>query len=482
LPPKRPITFILLLILIPQTILARQPSATQHIRTLLNQEKTLFSVHFAHAETGKTLFDYHADRPVVPASNMKIITAAAALDILGADFAYETVIALYQGNLAIFAGGDPLLGDPVLAQQNQTEITFIFDQVIAQLKKRNITNIPGDLIIDNFIFDDQRFHPSWPADQADKWWTAQVGALNFNNNCIDIKISPASQPGHLVRYELTPATTYVNITNQCKTTSKRKNTLGAARPIGTNNITLKGTGHSTHTIKTTVDRPGAFFGHVLAEHLINAGININGKLIIKQLRPDPAHLPDNIDILIVHRTAIADVLTSCNQYSLNLTAECLFKTLGAYYPSSGNAPAVRNVGSWENGRNAVNAFLKKLDIDPAQFEIDDGCGLSRKNRLSARTITTVLSYMHRRDTAELFRRSFATGATGTLKKRRRFAEPQYRNRIFAKTGYIAGARALSGYGQAKSGRWLTFAFLANKSYYRTTKLIDRIVKKMLDSN
>ncbi len=448
----------------------------QKIQNLLHQpdqKKTQFSIHFVNLETGTTVFDYNPDKPLMPASNMKLVTTAAAVNQLGADFSYQTTVALLEDNLVIIAAGDPLTGDPALAEKNQQSILLIFDQICQQLQQRNITSIAGDLIIDNTIFDDVRFHPSWPADQANNWYASEISALNFNDNCLDLYIVP-TQPGQHVQFYTDPPTAYVNIINHCKTKTAKPNTSWAARTPGANDLTLKGECYAKQKIFVTLDRPSAYFGFLLAEYLLAHNIEIKGKLIIKKIRDDLGHPPVNLDLLLIWQTPLQEVLIRCNQRSLNLAAECLFKTLGAYH----NLPPdfVCQQGSWTTGKAAVEKFLTGLDIPGSQFQIDDGCGLSRNNLLSARCLTTILKHMHRHPAAEMFRQSLATPGKGTLRKRDGLNGNGLEDRIYAKTGYISGVRALSGYCQTPSGQWLAFSILTNNSNYKTKQIIDQIVK------
>ncbi len=455
-------------------------SPQQKIQKLLDrpdQKKTQFSIHFVNLDTGATVFEHYPDQPLMPASNMKLVTTAAAVIQLGADFTYQTTFALLDDDLVIIAAGDPLTGDPALAEKNQQSILLIFEQICQQLQQREITSIAGDLIIDNTIFDDVRFHPSWPADQANNWYAAEMSALNFNDNCLDLYIVP-TQPGRNVEFYTDPKTAYVNIINHCKTKTAKPNTSWAARTPGTNDITLKGECYAKQQIFVTIDRPSAYFGFLLAEYLLDHNIEIKGKLIIKKIRDDLGHPPVNLDPLLIAQTPLQEVLIRCNQRSLNLAAECLFKTLGAYH----NLPAdfVCLQGSWDTGKAAVEQFLNNLNIPSSQYRIDDGCGLSRNNLLSARCITTILKHMHQHPAAEMFRQSLATPGKGTLRKRAGLNGNGLEDRIFAKTGYITGVRALSGYCQSQSGQWLAFSILTNQSNTMSKQVIDQIVTILME--
>ncbi len=470
-------------------LLMPQVCSAGSIREILHHpdnSQTRFSVHFFDPSTGETVFAYNADVPLMPASNMKLITTAAAIEQLSPDFIYETVFALSGDDLAIFAGGDPLTGDPVLAERDSRDIYFIFQNIYEQLQKRNIKVIRGNLLIDDFIFDDQRFHPSWHPADADDWYAAQVSALCFNNNCIDITVSPGDVSGEPALVSSIPQTSYVTIINKCRTITSGPQTAKIHGQVGAKKITLTGNVRYQQSFKgVPVERPSAYFGHVLAEYLLKRGIEINGKLIIKQLRDDRGRLPANLEVIHTHQTPMQDVLLRANRDSLNMVAECLFKTLGAYHALP--ADCVYQQGSWSRGRVAAIDFLDKLAIGAIHYEIDDGSGLSRQNRVSARGFTTILRYMYNHSSAELFRGSLATPTSrGTLKNSRRFREETYRDRIQAKTGYMRGIWTLSGYAQTQKGKWLVFSILANreapikKGQQSPRIYIDRMVKAMID--
>ncbi|MCH9023678.1 MAG: D-alanyl-D-alanine carboxypeptidase/D-alanyl-D-alanine-endopeptidase, partial [Planctomycetes bacterium] len=390
------VSALLILLLCAPLLSANIPASSlnRKIDNLIRQpayKNTTFSIHVVDLTHRKTRYSLNPDTPLCPASNMKLITTAAALDRLGPTFTYNTIAARIDDDLVIFASGDPLIGDPRFAQKNSNSILHFFETLYQQLKNRNMTLIKGDLIIDATFFDDQRFHPSWPTDQADKWYTAQVAALNFNDNCLDITFIPAANPLQTVYYALTPATAYVNLSNKCLTTHKGSNKIGASRLLNTNRITLFGSCRTRQTLYVTIDNPARYFGFLLAEYLEAKGLHIQGRtrLAEKPLRDSRLRLPPSADILLNYKTPLADVLAQCNQRSLNFAAECVLKTVAAYHnPPAG---ATYSQGSWTKGQDALNHYLKQLNIPSTSFLIDDGSGLSRKNRLSARTPTTDLT-------------------------------------------------------------------------------------------
>ncbi len=462
-------------------IVCAQPSA--EINKLIKQskfKKTSFSILFYDLTDDKQLYAHNAHLALKPASNMKLMTTAMALDTLGSDFKFNTVFALHGNDLVVVASGDPLTGDPILAKKVDRKIDQLFDDLVSQLVANQITTIPGNLIIDATLFDDQRFHPSWPTSQSDKWYTAQVAALNFNNNCIDITFIPAANEKSKVTYEIYPDTTYVRLSNKATTVKKGKNKIGATRVINTNNITLRGKCRNRQTIYTTIDRPSAYFGHLLAEHLLKYNIEIQGKLILTDysVRQQMVQSPYNYIILSQHQTSLSDVLLRSNQSSLNMAAECLFKTNGAYYQSTSGQPLRQ--GSWKTAQTAMTDWLTRMNVDYSEFKIDDGSGLSALNQLSANSIVKVLKNCYLKSDYDILKQSLATPESGTLKKSSRFKHPRFKDRIYAKTGYISRAWALSGYLKNTQDHWIAFSIIANNGKHSPRSTIDQIATVMLD--
>ena len=147
------------------------------------RQKVRFSIHIIEAGTDKTVYDHDAKELMIPASNMKIITTAAALKYLGADYEYTTKVGLSGNALVIIGSGDPLLGDELTDVKYNRRQGWIFKDIAEKLKRNGITTIEN-IIVDTGIFDDERVHPSWPVDQLNRAYACELSGLNFNVNCI----------------------------------------------------------------------------------------------------------------------------------------------------------------------------------------------------------------------------------------------------------------------------------------------------------
>ncbi|MCJ7729663.1 MAG: D-alanyl-D-alanine carboxypeptidase/D-alanyl-D-alanine-endopeptidase [Sedimentisphaerales bacterium] len=440
---------------------------TEQINGIINQpsqKKVQFSICVAEANTGQMVYQYNETKPLLPASNMKVITTAAALKYLGPDYQYKTQIGLCGDTLIVFASGDPLLGDKITDAEHNRKPGWIFESIAAALKQNGVTAV-NDIIVDSTVFDDQRVHPNWPAKELNRWYACEVAGLNFNANCIDIS---AENINGKTTVFIDPPNNFIKIINKVTPISNGKSILNAYRTKETNKIVVEGKCRDKMgPFAIAIEQPPALFGSLLAENLTKAGIAVNGRII-------GGKKDENCDfkLLYEHTTPITDCLKRCNRDSFGLAAESLLKTIAAR-----SEPDKKN-GSWAKGRTLISQYLLELGIPEEEFYIDDGSGLSKENRLSANTLTAVLLDVYKSRQWPLFRDSLAVGGVdGTITNR--FKEEKYKGRILGKTGYIAGVRAFSGVCNTASGDYI-FSILTNNSNPESRNAINDIVKAITD--
>jgi D-alanyl-D-alanine carboxypeptidase/D-alanyl-D-alanine-endopeptidase (penicillin-binding protein 4) len=413
--------------------------------------------------TGKSLYSLHPDDTFIPASNAKLLTTAAALDQLGADFSFTTTFALRGDDLLAFASGDPGLGDERLAKKHSTTIDAPFLAVAAALKKSGVTKIAGDLVVDATVFDADYFHANWPVDQREKWYQAEVSGFNFNDNCIDLRCAPGAAEGQPAVVELIPATRYVKIVNKTKTgpPAAKQPVILYHREGLTNTITASGkvVARVADPFPVPITNPPAFAAQTLADVLAAQGIAIAGKIRFERLRNKDGSLPEGLTVLYRHEQNLGELVWRANTYSQNFVAECLFKALGAYDGKSANPTAT---GSWKTGQAAVAAFIARQKLPaPAGLVIDDGSGISKSNQVSPALLGELLVRMAGHKAAKPWMESLASaGEDGTLHKR--FRDLPAGQSVLAKTGTLANAVSLSGYVKAKDGKQYVFSILFDK--------------------
>jgi D-alanyl-D-alanine carboxypeptidase/D-alanyl-D-alanine-endopeptidase (penicillin-binding protein 4) len=427
-------------------------------------KKVRFSIHIIKADSQRTVYSHNAGEPLVPASNMKIITSAAALKLLGADYEYKTKVGLCDDTLVVIGSGDPLLGDMDIDAKYNRKDGWIFEDIIASLKQKGVKTIK-DIVVDSGIFDDRRVHPNWLKKDLNKPFACEVSGLNYRGNCIDIS---AKKIGGRVSVYIEPKTAFIKFTNKVIPISKGTNTIGSFRNSRPNEIVIHGKCKSeVGPYAVAIERPAAFFGFLLAEHLAGAGIKTNGRLIEKAVADDC-----NVTVIAEFSTPIADCLARCNKDSFGLAAEALLKTIAA------NSSLTNKNGSWAAGRRIISRYLSDLGIDRSQFYIADGSGLGRLNELSSYAITKVLSDVYKSRDWPFYKASLAVwGVDGTVSKY--FKEEKYIGKICGKTGYMTGVKSFSGVCTTADGDYI-FSILTNNANGRTRTAINNIAKAIID--
>lgn len=417
-----------------------------------------WSVFVQEADTKKHVYSLTPKRQLIPASNMKILVGAAGLLILGPDFTYKTQLfvtgekegSTQKGDLIVLGSGDPSIG----GRFNGGKITALFDHWAEVLKRNGITQITGDLLGIDDVFDDVQHGLNWDPVDLIEWYAAEVSGLNLNDGCIDVIASGAAKTGSAAAVRLNPNTSYITVNNSVKTVDpKQEKGLYLRRDVHSTQLNVSGTIRVKGQVTTyaTVPNPTQFFVSVMKETLEKNGVRIQGEALDSDAAgsvPNPS-IWKHLDTYQSPR--FFDIASVCLKRSQNLYAEQILKTLGA---------AEYGIGSFESGIMAIKNvfFLNGSNLDD-QY-IADGSGLSRENRMSAEAFVRVLQVMYDSKHYDLFRDTLAlAGEDGTL--RRRMKGTAADGRVFGKTGTMKGITALSGYIVAKSGKTYVFSMIAN---------------------
>ncbi|MFI4913343.1 MAG: D-alanyl-D-alanine carboxypeptidase/D-alanyl-D-alanine-endopeptidase [Sedimentisphaeraceae bacterium JB056] len=431
-----------------------------------SQSKVVYGVEIVDAKNGSVVYSHKEDEPLIPASNMKIFTSATALKVLGADYKFRTEVYFVDNDIVIKGSGDPLLGDQATLKKNGKTFGWEFRNIIEALKQKQITAV-DNIIVDSSVFDDQLVNPSWPANELNRDYSAEVSGINYNGNCVDIVAFPS---GGRVAFTKMPDTKYITVNNRASVTSARKNTTWMSRLPESNSMTLYGKCHNrTAPFQVTIHRPAVYFGYILAENLIESGLEFNGSIIERRedIEGDPIKLTEFV-------SPLSEVMTRCNKDSFNLAAECLAKKISA-------AKTIGNIGGqWKHAGEVIEQHMQGGRIDTSGFVFDDGCGLSRKNKVTAEMISKLLLDVYQSDDKQFFIDTLAVGGVeGSSPVSRYFKDPVCKAKIFAKSGTISGVKALSGYCYTKNGVYI-FSIITNNANWKTRSAINNIVEAVFD--
>lgn len=415
---------------------------------------TQMGVIVIDAATGRTLAERNADEMLIPASNQKLLTSGTALQTLGADFSFETSLLVDRaaGNRLIVRGsGDPAFGDALLLEDMGLTVDQLLDMWVNGWTSA-VGGAPGEIVIDDRVFDRELVHPSWPAEQLNRWYCAEVSGLTFYTNCVALFMTP-SGAGQAPVIQAEPRARWMNVINQGRSVRSGQQTVWAAREAGTNNITVHGdVRYVGEPVLVTVHDPAMAFGKILAERIAAAAGKGTALPTVRLAREEEVLDGEAVHVV---RTPIATVLERCNTDSHNLYAECLLKRTAHEITGAG--------GSWQTGAAVIRSMLSdRVGELAADVKVADGSGMSRDNKVSARAMGAWLrSMLGDKESAEVYIDSLAEPGSGTLAKWFAAGTPQ--NEVSAKSGYLRGVTALSGYVRdPQSGRTAIVVTIANE--------------------
>ncbi len=419
-------------------------------------QSSTVGVVISDPRTGRTLASEKATNRFIPASNMKLFTTGAALHVLGPDFQFETTLATLppstpgaKPNLLIIASGDPAFGDPVLLEEMGLTIEQFLAIWVDAVKATGITEF-DKIVLDTRIFDNEFVHPTWPVEQLNKWYCAEVSGLNFYTNVVEVFTRPTRER-EAPTYTVQPDSPDIRIRNQARSVGSGQQTVWAARAHGTNNIVLRGDVRWVGSpIKVTIHDNATHFATVLQDRLSTAGIKVNGIRGVT-LSDD---ISTRTDLHIV-KSPLDVVLRRTNEDSQNLYAEALLKRLG--HEVTGQP------GSWANGGTVMRMLVQERlsKSPPSAVVVADGSGMSRSNAVTPQAVSEWLaSFANDPKLSEAFTRSLATPGKGTL--RTRLQNANLNHEVYAKSGYLNGVHALSGYiVDENSGQRVVFSIIIN---------------------
>jgi D-alanyl-D-alanine carboxypeptidase/D-alanyl-D-alanine-endopeptidase (penicillin-binding protein 4) len=434
-------------------------------------------VHVIDIADGREIYAYQADTPRILASNTKLLSTAAALDLLGADYQQQTPLLMrgpvyggvLSGDLAVVGSGDPNLS----GRFHDADPFAIFRAWGEQLRRRGVRRVQGDLYLVRGLFDDQWVHPDWPRDQLDRWYEAPVAALSFSDNCFLVRVRPSARPGDPAVVEQIPDLGLYEVDNQALTTSnRRRHSIQVSREPGSRTFRVRGyayRGAGPVDAWVSVPDPTAYFAAALRAALAEAGIEVAGADV------RVAALPGAVwEQVASYHSGLEQTLTVTNHRSQNFYAESLVKLLGAV--SEGE-------GSWSSGLLVVRRFLASVGWAPGEVSVADGSGLSRANRATPRQMTSLLSYMYARPDRDRFLHTLPASGDPETSWHRRLSEAPYRGNVLAKTGTLTGVSTLSGYVKSTSDRLYAFSLLFNDTpaVWKARRAQDRLMMAIIDS-
>jgi serine-type D-Ala-D-Ala carboxypeptidase/endopeptidase (penicillin-binding protein 4) len=425
-----------------------------------------FGIMVVSLTRGDTLFSRNAGTPLLPASTMKMLTTAVALDRLGPKYQFSTDV-LYDGtlgsdgtingNVYLKGDGDPSLSGRYLHGGPDAPMKFLAEQLAA----RGVKHVTGEVVGDASAFDDQRVPEGWLTRYLQSGYAARVSALSLNENLVWVTIAPDG-----VRLE--PATSAIPLMSNVRTVAGGGARLTVRRSTdGT--ISVSGTIGSRSPPRRyvyVVEDPARFTTGALRSALIGKGIAVDGEI---RIGTTPASA---VKIASIQSPTLDRIISAMNRESINHFAELLLR-------AAARGPDKQVQGSVANGRELLRQFFaKKVGADSASLQVFDGSGLSTLDRVTPRAMVQMLGYAHRAEWGPWFHASLPVAGESKLLRRRMKGSPAQGN-LHAKTGTTNDVIGLGGYVTAADGEVIAFSFIYNGTDRWTAKSMTDVMGETL---
>jgi serine-type D-Ala-D-Ala carboxypeptidase/endopeptidase (penicillin-binding protein 4) len=452
-------------------LLSSQNNTVQSFISDSSMRHASVSMCVRDAENGETIIDYNSDKSLIPASVMKLITSAVALELLGPQFIFRTTVGYtgslnkrtgkLSGSIIIKGGGDPALGSNYFPGH----YTGFMDKWVADIKLAGIKRVSGSVIADDSYFDFLPVPSKWLWEDLGNYYGAGVYGLSVYDNTSEIHLKTGTDSSVVVS-EITPTRYRYDFENKLVASGNTDEGYVFATPYSLNGW-LSGTvpvSQEDFILKASIADPPLLTASILSEKLATSGIYVGDEPSTFRLKKGniPAEL---IPVSEITSPPLAEIIKVLNHESVNLYAENLLKELGRSF---------RNSGSTAAGVSVVRDFLSNAGINTEGIFIEDGSGLSPMDAINACGLVDLLIYM--RNHGKYFNDYFLSlpeaGKEGTLKYY--FKDPVFESRMRAKSGSMARVRCYSGYFKTVSDRNMVFSILVNNYTGPSRKIISGI--------
>ncbi len=459
---------LIILLLSLSVLLSAQSDALQ---TLLQHPQTRsanMSVYVRNTRTGEVIDAYREQNVVPPASVIKLLTTATALEMLGSDYRFPTTLEysgyikdrVLYGNLYIKGKGDPSLG-------NLREGQGFLRQWVKAVKDVGIEAIEGQVVADLSFFDGNALNPAWLWEDAGNYYAPGIFALSYMDNTMNIVLE-SGPVGSVAKVLYTqPQVQGITFDNHIRCTQTEEDgayVSGAPFHFYRHLTGSVPSNRGTFGVKGDLPNPGLLLAQHFTQSLRQAGVTVSdeasyiSEAILIPRTTVYTHWSDSLAAIVAHT----------NMHSVNLYAESLYRVL---------AERIGVPCTLHNSEMMVRSFWRGRGVDLSTAIIKDGCGLAPQDAMSAHTFVSLLDYMQHSRTYDAFFASLpVSGKSGTLRSFL-YGTP-LEGRVHAKSGTIGGTKNYAGYICLPNGDMWTFAVLVNSASGKT-KNVQHLIEKYL---
>lgn len=441
-----------------------------------------FSLVVKDVQEGRTVYSYDTDRLQSPASVLKTVATATALEILGEDYRYPTTLeydgilenGTLEGNLYIKGSGDPSLGSSHFALgQNKFLSTWI-----AALQKAGIKHITGSVISDESIFDTEGVSIKWLREDMGNYYAPGSYGISIFDNMYKLSLQTGAAGTRPVLKGTEPDIPFIRFKNYLKAapvSSDSAYIIGAPLDDVRYLYGVLPANREAYVLKGDIPDPALYLARYLTDQLQQKGIRVDGSPSCYRIEVEENRWKkgERKEIVTTYSPTLREIASICNHVSHNLYADALVKTVGLQYKPRRN----EMISSFGRGVQVVKEYWEKKGLDVFPLRMNDGSGLAPADKVSAGFMGELLVYMATESAvSDAFIASLPqAGIEGSVRNFLKGSKLQ--GKAHLKSGGITGVRSYAGY-ITKDGRTYAVAVFSN-NYSCPMSRMTRALEKLL---
>lgn len=442
-----------------------------------------FSLVVKDVQEGRTVYSYDTDRLQSPASVLKTVATATALEILGEDYRYPTTLeydgilenGTLEGNLYIKGSGDPSLGSSHFAPgQNKFLSTWI-----AALQKAGIKHITGSVISDESIFDTEGVSIKWLREDMGNYYAPGSYGISIFDNMYKLSLQTGAAGTRPVLKGTEPDIPFIRFKNYLKTalvSSDSAYIIGAPLDDVRYLYGVLPANREAYVLKGDIPDPALYLARYLTDQLQQKGIRVDGSPSCYRIEVEENRWKkgERKEIVTTYSPTLREIASVCNHVSHNLYADALVKTVGLQYKPRRN----EMISSFGRGVQVVKEYWEKKGLDVFPLRMNDGSGLAPADKVSAGFMGELLVYMATESAvSDAFIASLPqAGIEGSVRNFLKGSKLQGKARL--KSGGITGVRSYAGY-ITKDGKTYAVAVFSNNYSCSMSRMTGALEKLLL---
>ena len=441
-----------------------------------------FSLVVKDVQEGRTVYSYDTDRLQSPASVLKTVATATALEILGEDYRYPTTLeydgilenGTLEGNLYIKGSGDPSLGSSHFAPgQNKFLSTWI-----AALQKAGIKHITGSVISDESIFDTEGVSIKWLREDMGNYYAPGSYGISIFDNMYKLSLQTGAAGPRPVLKGTEADIPFIRFKNYLKAapvSSDSAYIIGAPLDDVRYLYGVLPANREAYVLKGDIPDPALYLARYLTDQLQQKGIRVDGSPSCYRIEVEENRWKkgERKEIVTTYSPTLREIASICNHVSHNLYADALVKTVGLQYKPRRN----EMISSFGRGVQVVKEYWEKKGLDVFPLRMNDGSGLAPADKVSAGFMGELLVYMATESAvSDAFIASLPqAGIEGSVRNFLKGSKLQ--GKAHLKSGGITGVRSYAGY-ITKDGKTYAVAVFSN-NYSCPMSRMTRALEKLL---